>query len=224
MATYNEEMETIVLDKTDSVVNRYLAEMRNVETQGDRMRFRRNIERIGSIMAYEVSKRLAYEAREVTTPLDKAVVRLPSESLVVGTILRAGLPMHQGVLDIFDDADNCFVSAWRAYDKRHDVEIHLGYAATPRLNGKTLIVADPMLATGCSMVQTLRELMRYGVPSHIHILAIIGAQAGVDYLAANALDVETTLWVATVDPTLNADSYIVPGLGDAGDLAYGGKI
>lgn len=216
-------MDIHVLDQTNSVINCYLAQMRAVGVQDDRLRFRHNIQRIGQLMAYEVSKTLSYKPKDVTTPLGTASVLLPQDEIVVGTILRAGLPMHQGVLDVFDGADNCFVSAFRAYDENHGVEIHLGYAATPRLDGKTLIVADPMLATGKSMVSTLRQLLRYGTPAHIHILAIIGAQPGVEYLVNNPIGAPTTLWVATVDKELNADSYIVPGLGDAGDLAYGNK-
>ena len=216
-------MDIHILDQSNSVINSYLAEMRTVGVQDDRMRFRHNIRRIGQLMAYEVSKTLEYAPREVTTPLGVATVQMPEENIVVGTILRAGLPMHEGVLDVFDKAENCFVSAYRAYDENHGVEIHLGYAATPRLDGKVLIVADPMLATGKSMVSTLRQLLKYGVPRHIHILSIIGAQPGVDYLVENPIGVETTLWAATVDGQLNSDSYIVPGLGDAGDLAYGTK-
>lgn len=213
-----------VIDGEASIVNRYLSEMRDVNKQKDRLRFRRNIERIGEIMAYEVSKSMSYSPQDVTTPLGVKSIALPEDRVVVGTILRAGLPMHQGVLNIFDDADNCFASAFRAYDENHGIEIHLGYAATADLNGATLIIADPMLATGYSMIQTIEQLMRYGRPKHIHILSIIGAQAGVDYVTEHMPDVPTTLWVASVDPVLNSDSYIVPGLGDAGDLAYGGKL
>lgn len=216
-------MEINILDKTNSVINSYLAQMRSVAVQSDRPRFRHNIERIGHLMAYELSKTLNYKPAEVTTPLGVATVNLPQDQIVVGTILRAGIPMHHGVLDVFDEAENCFVSAYRAYDDNHGVEIHLGYAATPRLDGKVLIVADPMLATAKSMVQTLRQLLKFGTPAHIHVMSIIGAQPGVDYLAQNPVGVPTTLWVASVDKELNADSYILPGLGDAGDLAYGTK-
>lgn len=216
-------MDLYIIDKTESVINKYLAEMRDVTIQKDRMRFRRNIERIGELMAYEVSKTLAYAPSTVTTPLGNAIVNMPSDQIVVGTILRAGLPMHTGVLNVFDDAENCFASAYRAYNDNHDVEIHLGYAATPDLEGKVLILADPMLATGFSMLQVINQLMRYGRPSHVHILSIIGARPGVEYLRNNLKGVDASLWVATVDPLLNADSYIVPGLGDAGDLAFGEK-
>lgn len=216
-------MDLYIIDKTESVINKYLAEMRDVNIQKDRMRFRRNIERIGELMAYEVSKTLAYAPSPVTTPLGNAIVNMPSDQIVVGTILRAGLPMHTGVLNVFDDAENCFASAYRAYNDNHEVEIHLGYAATPDLDGKVLILADPMLATGFSMLQVINQLMRYGRPSHVHILSIIGARPGVEYLRANLKGVDASLWVATVDPLLNADSYIVPGLGDAGDLAFGEK-
>lgn len=216
-------MDLYIIDKTESVINKYLAEMRDVTIQKDRMRFRRNIERIGELMAYEVSKTLTYAPSTVTTPLGNAIVSLPSDQIVVGTIMRAGLPMHTGVLNVFDDAENCFASAYRAYNDEHEVEIHLGYAATPNLDGKVLILADPMLATGFSMLQVINQLMRYGKPAHIHILSIIGARPGVEYLLDNLKGVDASLWVATVDPILNADSYIVPGLGDAGDLAYGEK-
>lgn len=216
-------MDLYIIDKTESVINKYLAEMRDVSIQKDRMRFRRNIERIGELMAYEVSKTLAYAPSTVTTPLGNAIVNMPSDQIVVGTILRAGLPMHTGVLNVFDDAENCFASAYRAYNDNHEVEIHLGYAATPDLDGKVLILADPMLATGFSMLQVIKQLMRYGRPSHVHILSIIGARPGVEYLRNNLQGVDASLWVATVDPLLNADSYIVPGLGDAGDLAFGEK-
>lgn len=216
-------MDIYIIDKTDSVINKYLAEMRDVKIQKDRMRFRRNIERIGELMAYEVSKNLSYAPTTVTTPLGNAIVNMPVDRIVVGTILRAGLPMHTGVLSVFDDAENCFASAYRAYNDKHEVEVHLGYAATPDLEGKTLILADPMLATGYSMVQVIEQLMKYGKPAHIHILSIIGARPGVEYLRDNLKNVDATLWCATVDPILNADSYIVPGLGDAGDLAFGEK-
>ncbi|MGN0028468.1 MAG: uracil phosphoribosyltransferase [Marinilabiliaceae bacterium] len=216
-------MDLYIIDKTESVINKYLAEMRDVTIQKDRMRFRRNIERIGELMAYEVSKTLAYAPSTVATPLGNAIVNMPSDQIVVGTILRAGLPMHTGVLNVFDDAENCFASAYRAYNDNHEVEIHLGYAATPDLDGKVLILADPMLATGFSMLQVINQLMRYGRPSHVHILSIIGARPGVEYLRNNLNGIDASLWVATVDPLLNADSYIVPGLGDAGDLAFGEK-
>lgn len=211
------------MDKTDSVLNRYVAEMRDVRIQKDRMRFRRNIERIGELMSYELSKSLSYAPQEVTTPLGTATVNMPTDDIVVGTVLRAGLPMHQGVLSVFDWADNCFASAFRAYDEHHGIEIHLGYAATPKLDGKVLIMADPMLATGKSMCEVIGQLLRYGTPRNIHIMSIIGTPNGVEYVSANTHGIETTLWIASVDPTLNSDSYIVPGLGDAGDLAYGGK-
>lgn len=211
------------MDKTDSVLNRYVAEMRDVRIQKDRMRFRRNIERIGELMSYELSKSLSYAPQEVTTPLGTATVNMPTDDIVVGTVLRAGLPMHQGVLSVFDWADNCFASAYRAYDDHHGIEIHLGYAATPKLDGKVLIMADPMLATGKSMCEVIGQLLRYGTPRSIHIMSIIGTPNGVEYVSTNTHGIETTLWIASVDPTLNSDSYIVPGLGDAGDLAYGGK-
>lgn len=181
------------MDKTDSVLNRYVAEMRDVRIQKDRMRFRRNIERIGELMSYELSKSLSYAPQEVTTPLGTATVNMPTDDIVVGTVLRAGLPMHQGVLSVFDWADNCFASAYRAYDDHHGIEIHLGYAATPKLDGKVLIMADPMLATGKSMCEVIGQLLRYGTPRSIHIMSIIGTPNGVEYVSANTHGIETTL-------------------------------
>ena len=219
-----DQMEINILSRTDSVIGNFLAELRDAGAQKDPMRFRKNVERIGMLLAYEVSKRLAYKPVELTTPLAPKTCRTTADSIVVGTIMRAGLPMHTGVLEVFDRAESCFVSAFRAYDSNHNVEIHLGYAATPSLDGKVLIMADPMLATGFSMMQTLTRLLEFGKPSHVHILSIIGAQEGVDYVRDNPIGVPTTLWVADVDPVLNADKYIVPGLGDAGDLCFGCKL
>lgn len=217
-------MQVIILNQQDSVLNNYLADMRNVDVQGDSMRFRRNIERVGSLMAYEVSKRMSYSTNSVVTPLGVANVQQPSDTVVVGSILRAGLPMHNGVLDIFDRAENCFISAYRKYTTADAFDIHIEYVATPHLDGKVLLLNDPMLATGGSIELTYQALKRYGTPKHTHIMSIIGSQAGVEYLCNALKDESVTLWVAAVDPDLDSHKYIVPGLGDAGDLAYGYKM
>lgn len=217
-------MQVIILNRQDSVLNNYLADMRNVNIQNDSMRFRRNVERIGSLMAYEVSKTLSYSQQSVTTPLGVAPVQLPNDTVVVGSILRAGLPMHMGVLDTFDRAENCFISAYRKYTTADSFDIHLEYVATPNLDGKILLLNDPMLATGTSLALTYEALKQYGTPKHTHIMSIIGSQAGVDYLCDSLKNEPITLWVAAVDAELNSHKYIVPGLGDAGDLCFGEKL
>lgn len=217
-------MQINIINRQDTVINNYLAEIRDVDVQTDPLRFRRNIERIGSLMAYEVSKTLSYTPKDVRTPLGVATVNVPSNEIVVGTILRAGLPMHHGVLDVFDHAQNCFISAYRKYISPNEFAINLEYVATAHLDDKILIIADPMLATGNSIEATYQALKKYGKPKHTHIMSILGAQPGVDYLLNNIKDENVTLWVAAVDEQLNDHKYIVPGLGDAGDLAYGYKI
>ncbi|MCQ2201162.1 MAG: uracil phosphoribosyltransferase [Bacteroidales bacterium] len=217
-------MQINIINRQDSVINNYLSEIRDVDVQTDPLRFRRNIERIGSLMAYEVSKTLSYSPKDVRTPLGVATVNVPSNEIVVGTILRAGLPMHHGVLDVFDHAQNCFISAYRKYISPNEFEINLEYVATAHLDDKILIIADPMLATGNSIEATYQALKKYGKPKHTHIMSILGAQPGVDYLLNSIKDENVTLWVAAVDEQLNDHKYIVPGLGDAGDLAYGYKI
>lgn len=217
-------MEIKRLYERPSALDEYVRELRDVTRQGDRMRFRYNLERIGMLMAYEVSRVLPYEPVDVVTPLGEARCRRAAVEVVVGTILRAGLPMHQGVLGVFDGAANCFEAAWRSEGQAGgEVAIHLGYTATAPLDGKVLVVADPMLATGQSMAQTLEMLLRHGRPRHIHILSVIASEPGVAYLAGHELPVPATLWLAAVDPGLDERCYIVPGLGDAGDLAFGEK-
>ena len=218
-------MEVNILNKENSVLNNFLAEMRDKQIQVDPLRFRHNIERIGELMAYEVSKRLNFSPIDVQTPLGTAQVQLPADKIVVGTILRAGLPMHQGLLNIFDHAENCFISAYRKYTYSHDdLDVCLEYVATPNLEGKVLLLCDPMLATGKSLSKTFLALKRYGTPKHTHIMSIIGSNDGVDYLRQELSDENVTLWVAAVDKELNSHKYIVPGLGDAGDLAFGEKL
>lgn len=215
-----------ILDSNNSLVNNYLAQLRDTSVQGDMMRFRRNIERIGEIMAYEISKTFNYAPQQVVTPLATATVNLPTEKVVLGTILRAGLPLHQGFANYFDSAENAFVSAYRKGLTESDFTIALEYLASPSLEGKILILADPMLATGASMVAVYKELIaRCGKPAHTHIASVVGCPEGVKMISENIdLDNDATLWVATVDDYLNENKYIVPGLGDAGDLCFGPKL
>lgn len=215
-----------ILDTQNSLVNTYLSQLRSVAVQGDMMRFRRNIERIGEIMAYEISKTLNYAPQNLTTPLGVKSVNLVADNVVLATILRAGLPLHQGFINYFDSAENAFISAYRKGLSESDFTIALEYLASPSLEGKTLIIADPMLATGASMVAVYKELIaRCGKPAHTHIASVIGCPEGVKMIEDNIdLDNEATLWVATVDDYLNENKYIVPGLGDAGDLCFGPKL
>ncbi len=214
--------ETVFAD-TDSLVSQYLMEMRNVDIQGDRLRFRRNLERLGEIMAYEISKTLKYKTIEITTPLDKAKCNVIDEQIVLGTIFRAGVPFHQGFLRYFDDAENAFVSAYRKYKEKENFDICIEYLASPSLEGKTLILCDPMLATGASMELSYKALLTKGTPAHVHIASVIASRQAVDYLKKVLPSETTSLWLGVVDDKINAHSYIVPGLGDAGDLAYGVK-
>lgn len=209
-----------------SIVNKYMAELRDVNIQNDRARFRHNLERIGEVMAYEISRTLNYNAKDIQTPLGVAPTMLYDDQIVLGTIFRAGLPFHQGFLNVFEEADNAFVSAYRFYkDKEcHEVGIHIDYLATPDLNGKTLIIADPMLATGGSMELGLRAFETKGIPSKVHLCCAIASQTGVNYLKKIFKDTDYTVWCGAIDPDLNEHMYIVPGLGDAGDLAYGEKL
>lgn len=220
-------MKVVDFSQQCTIINQYVKELRDVNYQGNRCLFRHNLTRIGQMMAYEVSKELTYEAHEVTTPLGTAVANVPADNLVVATIFRAGLPFHQGFLDVFDNAGNAFVSAYRYYmDKEcEQVGIKIEYIASPDLTGKTLIIADPMLATGGSMELAYQALKTKGVPAQIHLCSVIASQKGVDYICEAFKDYDNlTLWCAAVDPELNEHAYIVPGLGDAGDLAYGEKI
>lgn len=214
-----------ILDHQNSIVNKYLAELRDVNVQRDSMRFRRNLERIGEISAYEISKTLNYAPRKVTTPLAEAEVQCIADKVVLATIFRAGLPLHQGLLNYFDDADSAFVSAYRSYTTESDFEIKVEYIACGSLEGKTLILCDPMLASGASMVAAYEVLCVHGgKPAHTHIVSALGCTEGVDYVLAHTNPEDVDLWVATVDPVLNPHKYIVPGLGDAGDLCFGEKL
>jgi uracil phosphoribosyltransferase len=211
-----------VFSQSNSIINQYLFELRDFEIQKDSMRFRKNLERIASLMAYEISKTLSYQNQIAETPLGEAEVKVLESQPVLATILRAGLPMHQGMLHIFDKAENAFLSAYRRHHKDGSFEISLDYISCPSLAGKTLIICDPMLATGASMEIALSELLKHGQPSKIHLVVAIAAQDGVDHILRMFPQLE--LWVAAIDEELTAKSYIVPGLGDAGDLSYGSKM
>lgn len=217
-------MEIINFAEEPSVMSQYMRELRDINIQHDRLRFRTNIDRIGQLMAYEISKRIAYDRVRIQTPLAECVCLEPAEKIVIATILRAGLPFHHGFLQIFDSAENAFVSAYRKYHEKGDTfDVLVEYMASPRIEGKTLILADPMLATGTSMELGYRALLRKGNPARIHVAAVIASQKAVEYIKENFPDDRTTLWCAAIDPEVNPHSYIVPGLGDAGDLAYGEK-
>lgn len=220
-------MEVINFAEQNTVINQYMSELRDIHIQGDRMRFRHNLARVGQMMAFEISKRLDYTQKVVDTPLGQAQASTFDNDIVIGTIFRAGLPFHQGFLDVFDNAGNAFVSAYRYYRDKEckDVGIRIEYIASPDLTGKTLIIADPMLATGGSMELGYEAFCTKGKPAYVHLCSVIAAQRGVDYLIENFKNKENiTLWCGAIDPVLNEHSYIVPGLGDAGDLAYGEKL
>lgn len=216
-------MKIVNFSQANTLLNQFVAEIRDVNIQGDSLRFRRNIERIGEIMAYEISRDLPYQSLTIQTPLAEITENVPAVKPVIGTILRAGLPLHQGFLNYFDHAENAFVSAYRKYIDDDNFDIHIEYIASPRLDGKTLILVDPMLATGGSMELAYRALLTKGEPAHIHVVSVIASQQAVDHVAKVMPADKTTIWCAAIDPELNAHSYIVPGLGDAGDLCYGEK-
>lgn len=212
------------LIEENSLLCHFVAEMRDVQIQKDAMRFRRNVERVGEIMSYELSKALHYMPRDVQTPLGIAPCTQIEDQIVIGTILRAGLTLHQGFLNYFDKAENAFVSAYRKYKDRLNFDIFIEYIASPSLEGKTLLLVDPMLATGSSMELAYRALLTKGTPKEVHLVSIISSQQAVDTLRAAFPEDNVTLWVAAIDPILDDHAYIVPGLGDAGDLAYGEKL
>lgn len=216
-------MDIVNFDEKSSLVSQYMAELRDVNMQKDMLRFRRNLERIGEIMAYEISRTIDYKLADVTTPLDVAKCHVIDDNVVLATIFRAGVPFHQGFLNFFDHAENAFVSAYRKYVDEENFDVHIEYLASPSIEGKTLIIADPMLATGSSMELSYRALLTKGEPKHIHIASVVASQYAVDYVKRSFPQDKTTLWVGAIDKELNAHSYIVPGLGDAGDLAYGIK-
>ena len=208
----------------NSIFNQFIAEIRDVNIQKDSMRFRRNLERMGEIFAYEISKTLAFTNSKTTTPLGEADTQTLTEQPVIATILRAGLPLHIGILNYFDQAQNAFVSAYRRHKKDNSFEIALEYVACPDLTDKTVILCDPMLASGASMALTYRALLEKGIPKHTHIVTAIASQQGISHIKANMPNGNYTIWCGAVDEELTAHSYIVPGLGDAGDLAFGSKL
>jgi uracil phosphoribosyltransferase len=211
-----------ILHNSNSIANVFLAELRDQEIQKDSMRFRRNLERLGEIMAYEISKTLDYKVSEVTTPLGVADTNLLAEQPVIATILRAGLPVHQGILNVFDRAENAFISAYRKHHKDGSFEIKVEYLSSPSLDDKVLILCDPMLATGQSMYLTYKAMLAMGKPKHVHIVSVISSMEGLEYIKSRMPE-NSTIWLGAVDDELTVKSYIVPGLGDAGDLAYGTK-
>lgn len=220
-------MKIINFAESNSIINQYVAELRDVHVQGDRNSFRNNLYRIGQMMAYELSKTLHYSVKDIQTPLAVAQASTPDDEVVLATVFRAGLPYHQGFLDVLDKAGNAFVSAYRYYmdEKHEEVGIKVEYLAAPDLTGKTLVIVDPMLATGGSLQLAYEALCSKGIPSQLHLCCVIASQQGVDHILKlfKPLD-NVTLWCAAIDPELNEHKYIVPGLGDAGDLAYGDKI
>ncbi|PCI33719.1 MAG: uracil phosphoribosyltransferase [Flavobacteriaceae bacterium] len=211
------------LTKKTSILNKFIAEIRSVETQKDSLRFRRNIERIGEILGYELSSYFNYQSEIIETPLGEKKIQLPSNELVICSILRAGIPLHQGLLNYFDDAESAFISAYRKHTSEKEFEIVVEYFASPDLTGKTLLLADPMLATGQSLVSVYESLHKHGTPKEIHIVAVLGSTEGIDYIH-DKFPENTHLWIATIDDRLNEKGYIIPGLGDAGDLAFGKKL
>jgi uracil phosphoribosyltransferase len=220
-------MKVINLTEKPSLLNQYVKELRSVDVQKDSMRFRRNIERIGEVMAVEISRHLTYAVEQVQTPLAVAEMLVPQDQVVLGTLLRAGLPMHQGFLNMFDKAENAFISAYRkeTVGRRGETEIEIvsEYLAAPNIEGKTLILVDPMLATGLSMEVAYKALLSHGTPKNVHVACLFGTPQAINYLSENMPE-DTTLWCAVIDPVLNEKKYIVPGLGDAGDLCFGEKL
>ena len=210
------------LSQQHSLLSNWISEVRDEEIQKDRMRFRRNLERIGEVVAYEISKVIPFVEKEIETPLGTATCKILKEQPVVATILRAGLPLHQGILNFFDRADNAFISAYRKHDKDGTFEISLEYISCPELEDRILIISDPMLATGASLVKTIHYLRAEGRPKEIHIVTAIACTVGIEYIIRE--DPTVTIWCGDIDDELTAKGYIVPGLGDAGDLAYGVKV
>ena len=211
------------LGKENSIINQYLAEIRDIKIQSDSMRFRRNLGRISEIIAIEISKTLKYNTEEVVTPLGNTQVPLLKEYPVLIPVLRAGLPMHRGLQRIFDKSESAFISAYRKAEKNEKFVIKIEYISSPDLTNKTIIVADPMLATGSSIVAAYKEIVNRGKPKHLHIAIVIASVEGINYIKKHLPDKDVTIWVGAIDDELTAQAYIVPGLGDAGDLAFGSK-
>lgn len=216
-------MKVVNFGESNSIISQYMTELRDVKLQADMLRFRHNLQRIGEIMAYEISRTLEYKKTDITTPLAKMQSPVIDTPVVLATIFRAGLPFHQGFLNYFDHAENAFVSAYRKYKEKENFDVCIEYLASPNLDGKTLIIADPMLATGASMELSYRALITKGNPAHIHVCSVIASKQAVEYIEKTFPQDKTTIWLGDVDPEINEHSYIVPGLGDAGDLAFGKK-
>lgn len=210
------------LIKETTIANHFLAELRDINIQGDRLRFRKNLERLGAILAYEVSKKLEYESKTVVTPLGETQTKLLSSQPVLIPILRAGIPFYNGVSNFFDHAGSGFIGAWRI-EGEEVLDVELNYMAAPSIEGKTLIIIDPMLATGKSLLLAVEKLMKHGKPKHLHILSVIASKKGIDNVVEN-MPIENSIWVGAIDDMLDSRSYIVPGLGDAGDLSFGPKL
>lgn len=217
-------MKVINLGENNTILNKFVAELRDKSIQKDSMRFRRNLERLGEIFAYEISKTLNYKEIEVTTPLGIAQCSVPDDQMVISTVLRAGLPLHNGILNYFDSAQNAFIASYRKYGKDNKFTIQIEYVSSPSVEGKVLVLADTMLATGSSLVLAYNKLCELGEPKHTHIVCPISSQQGLGYLSKHLPHKRVTLWVAAIDEELTNKSYIVPGIGDAGDLAYGDKL
>jgi uracil phosphoribosyltransferase len=211
------------LGKANSVFNQFLSEIRDIEIQQDRLRFRRNLERMGEIFAYEISKELPYEKKDVITPLGTAHMQVIQQQPLLATILRAGIPLHQGMLNFFDYAENAFISAYRKYDAAEDFVIKLEYVSSPSMESRILIISDPMLATGGSLVAAIKGLLEKGMPKEIHIVSVLASNEGIQFLKKAFSKHKIKIWTGAIDDELTAKAYIVPGLGDAGDLAYGKK-
>ena len=215
-------MKVYNFSQYSSLYNKFLSELRDENIQKDSMRFRKNLERLGEISAYEISKTLDEKSHVTKTPLGTSVTTIPSDKLVLATVLRAGLPLHSGLLKYYDNAENCFISAYRKHTTKEEFEVEIQYMASPNLTDKIVLLSDPMLASGRSMVLAYKALLKKGIPSKIHIVCVIGSEQGVEYISKN-LPEDTTLWIGGIDSKMTSESYIVPGLGDAGDLAFGKK-
>ena len=216
-------MPTVInFQDSNSIYNTFLSELRDKNIQSDAMRFRRNLERLGEISATEISRHLHYRSKNIITPLGTAPMNLIDEPLVLATILRAGLPLHQGLLNSFDAAENCFISAYRKHTSEEEFDVEIEYMSSPGLDGKTVLLNDPMLASGRSMVLAYKALLKRGIPKKIHVVSVIASQEGVDFVK-NHLPEDTTIWIGAIDKEMTKESYIIPGLGDAGDLAFGTK-
>ena len=216
-------MEVINIGDKDSIFNQFMLEIRDIDIQKDRMRFRKNIERIGEIFAYEISKKMTCKEKKIMTPLGESIERIISNQPVLATILRAGIPLHQGVLNYFDNSDNCFIAAYRTPEEGEGFDIKVEYISSPELEGREVILCDPMLATGRSMVLALETILRKGKPKHVHIVSVISSSEGIDFLKNNTPIENCTIWVGAEDKEMTDQAYIFPGLGDAGDLAFGNK-